>query len=48
MDHIVSQIPHKWFEFGSALAITPPQMVEIEDSRPSNEYLAIVDVIQLI
>ena len=47
MDHIVSQIPLKWFEFGSALAITPPQMEEIKENHPSNGNNAFVDVIKI-
>ena len=47
MDHIVSEIPLKWFEFGSALAITPPQMEEIKENHSSNENSAFADVIQI-
>ena len=47
MDHIVSQISHKWFEFGSALAITPPQMEEIKENHLGNENRAFADVIQI-
>ena len=47
MDHIVSQIPQKWFEFGSALTITPPQMEEIKENHSSNGPSAFVDVIQI-
>ena len=47
MDHIVSQIPHKWYKFGCALAITPPQMEEIKENHPSNENRAFADVIQI-
>ena len=47
MDHIVSQIPRKWFEFGSAIAITPPQMEEIKENHSSNENRAFADVIQI-
>ena len=47
MDHIVFEIPHKWYEFGSALAITPPQMEEIKENHPSNENHAFADVIQI-
>ena len=47
MDHIVSQIPLKWYEFGSALAITPPQMEEIKENHPSNGNRAFADVIQI-
>ena len=47
MDHIVSEIPLKWYEFGSALAITPPQMEEIKENHPSNENRAFADVIQI-
>ena len=47
MDHIGSQIPLKWFEFGSALAITPPQMEEIKENHPSNTNQAFADVIQI-
>ena len=47
MDHIVSEIPYKWYEFGSALAITPPQMEEIKENHPSNGNRAFADVIQI-
>ena len=47
MDHIISQIPFKWFEFGSALAITPPQIEEIKENHPSNTNRAFADVIQI-
>ena len=47
MDHIVSQIPHKWYEFGCALAITPPQMEEIKENHSSNGNRAFADVIQI-
>ena len=39
MDHIVSEIPHKWYEFGSALAITPPQMEEIKENHSVMEIM---------
>ena len=47
MDHILSEIPHKWYEFGSALAITPPQLKEIKENHPSNGNRAFADVIQI-
>ena len=47
MDHIVSKIPHKWFEFGSALAITPPQLEEIKENHPRNRNRAFADVIKI-
>ena len=37
MDCIVSQTPHKWYEFGSALAITPPQLEEIKKNCQNNK-----------
>ena len=47
MNHIVSKIPHKWYEFGSAVAITPPQLEEIKENHPSNRNRAFADVIEI-
>ena len=46
VDKVVSVIPHKWDEFGKALAITPPKLQEIRDNNPDNDRSTFCDIVQ--
>ena len=45
MDKVASVIPHKWEEFGKALAITPPKLQEIRDNNPDNDMSTFCDIV---
>ena len=45
MDNVASVIPHKWEEFGKALAITPPKLKEIRDNNPDNDRSTFCDIV---
>ena len=46
VDKLASVIPHKWEEFGIALAITPPKLQEIRDNNPDNDRSTFCDIVQ--
>ena len=46
VDNIVPVIPHKWEQFGAALAMTPPKLQGIRDNHPDNDRGAFCDIIQ--
>ena len=41
----VAVSPHKWEEFGKALAITPPKLQEIRDNNPDNDRSTFCDIV---
>ena len=47
MDHVIPEISHKWYEFGSALAITPLQLEEIKNHPGDRNHHAFADIIQI-
>ena len=46
VDNVASVIPHKWEEFGKALAMTPPKLHEIRDNNPDNDRSTFCDIVQ--
>ena len=44
-DKVASVIPHKWEEFGRAVAITPPKLQEIRDNNPDNDSRTFCDIV---
>ena len=45
VDKVASVIPHKWEEFGKALAIIPPKLQEIRDNNPDNDRRTFCDIV---
>ena len=45
MDKVVSVIPHKWEEFGKALAITPQKLQERRENNPDNDRSTFCDIV---
>lgn len=47
-DYVIPEISHKWYEFGSAFAITPPQLEEIKENHLGDRnHQAFGDIIQI-